>query len=188
MSEWNKKRSIMRRYDLTAHIYDMRYAEEQTAKIRAALEAVSINKSNIVLDAGCGTGILFNHITNKTKTIIGLDISKKILLEAKKHAGQFRNVNLILADVDNMPLKERVFRNVFAFTLLQNMPNPTKTLREIERIADENATIVVTGMKKAFTLEEFERLLRNAKLKVVSLKHEGLKCYVAICIFDLLHA
>jgi ubiquinone/menaquinone biosynthesis C-methylase UbiE len=188
MSGWNQKRSVMRRYNLTAHIYDMQYAEEQDAKIRAAIEADIIDENTIALDAGCGTGLFFDYIAYKVRTIVGLDVSKKMLSEAKRHTDNFRNVNLILADADNMPLKERVFRNVFAFTLLQNMPNPAKTLSEIKRVAEKNAVIVVTGMKKAFTLKRFEKLLRNAGLKLVSLKHENLKCYVAVCVFDLLHA
>ena len=174
----------MRSYDTTAQIYEMRYFEEQTAKIKEALEATAINKNSLVLDAGCGTGILFAYIAKKAKTIIGLDVSRKILFEAKRRADNFQNVNLILADADNMPLKERLFKNVFAFTLLQNMPSPAKTLSEIKRVANKNAIIVVTGMKKTFALNEFERLLRSARLKVVSLKHEGLKCYVAICIIE----
>lgn len=182
MSEWNQKRKIMRRYDLTAHIYDMRYADEQAAKIEAALKAVKFEENSAVLDAGCGTGILFDYIANQAKTIVGLDISKKILLEAKKHAKNPRNVHLILADADNMPLKEKAFSHVFGMTLLQNMPNPAKTLNEIKRIVKTNAIIVITGMKKTFTLKEFRSLLRNAGLKIVSLDSEDLQCYVAVSV------
>ncbi|MDI6805478.1 MAG: methyltransferase domain-containing protein [Candidatus Bathyarchaeia archaeon] len=181
MSEWKKKRSIVRRYDLTAQIYDMRYAQEQTAKIKAALEESIIERFAWVLDVGCGTGILFDYIAEKAETIVGLDISKKILLCAKNRAKNFGNVHLILADADNIPIKENVFTHVFGITVLQNMPNPTKTLREIRRIAKENAAIVVSGLKKVFTREEFEELLCDARLKPVSLKSEGLKCYVAVC-------
>jgi len=181
MSEWKKKRSVMRRYDLTAHIYDVRYAEEQAAKIEAALEGLSIEKGSLVLDAGCGTGVLFGHVADKTEAVIGLDISRKILLQAKKCAEKFANVQLILADADNMPLKEGTFRYVFGITLIQNMPNPKRTLKEIRRVAKENAAIVVTGLKKAFSLQGFEELLWDAGLKVVALKDEGLKCYVVIC-------
>jgi hypothetical protein len=39
MNLWSKKRSVMRRYDLTAQMYDQRYGEEQEAKYKAALAA-----------------------------------------------------------------------------------------------------------------------------------------------------
>jgi ubiquinone/menaquinone biosynthesis C-methylase UbiE len=181
MNEWNKKSALMHRYDLTAHIYDMQYAEEQTAKIRAALEGLKIEKHSLVLDAGCGTGLLFGYVADKAEAIVGLDISRKILLQAKKRAKNFQNAHLILADADNMPLNKSIFSHVFGITLIQNMPNPAKTLNEIRRVAKEDAAIVITGMKKAFTLEEFEELLRDAGFNIIALKDEGLKCHVAVC-------
>jgi len=181
MNEWNKKRGVTHRYDLTAHIYDMQYAEEQTAKIEASLEGLKIEKPSLVLDAGCGTGLLFGYVADKAETTVGLDFSRKILLQAKKRAENFQGIHLILADADNMPLKENIFSHVFGMTLIQNMPNPAKTLNEIRRVAKENAVIVVTGMKKAFTLEGFEGLLRDARLGIISLRYESLKCYVAVC-------
>jgi ubiquinone/menaquinone biosynthesis C-methylase UbiE len=183
MNEWRKKRRIMRSYDATAHIYDTRYAEEQAAKIEAALDDLCIDKHSLVLDAGCGTGILFDYVAKTVEEVVGFDISKKALLQAKKRTKNLENINLIKADADNMPLKEDIFAYVFAITLMQNVPSPAKTLEEIKRVARDNAIIVVTGMKKVFTLKSFEDMLANACLKIVALKEEGLKCYVAICAY-----
>lgn len=183
MSEWDKKRDVMRHYDLTAHIYDRQYAEEQTAKIETALKRVRVKKHSLVLDSGCGTGLLFNHIKNKLKALVGLDLSRKILFQAKKRAKRFPNVHLICADADNTPLKEGVFNYVFAVTLIQNTPNPVKTLNEIKRVAKRDAVMVVTGLKKKFTLENFEELLHRADLNVIALKSENLKCHVVVCRF-----
>ena len=171
----------MKRYDLTAHIYDMQYTEEQAAKIEAALKSVNMERYRLVLDAGCGTGLLFSYVADNAETTVGIDISRKILLQAKKRAENFPNVLLILADADHMPLKENVFSHVFAITLIQNTPNPVKTLNEIKRVAREDAMIVVTGLKKTFTLEELEKLLQETALKIIALQDEGLQCYVAVC-------
>ena len=92
----------------------------------------------------------------------------------------------MLADADNMPLKENVFDYAFAVTLIQNMPNTLKTLNEVKRVTAEAAVIVVTGLKKRFSLEVFEELLRKAGLKIVTLKNENLNCHVAVCT-KLLH-
>jgi ubiquinone/menaquinone biosynthesis C-methylase UbiE len=181
MGEWKKKRSLMHRYDLTAPMYDMRYFEEQTAKIEAALDGLKMERCSVVLDVGCGTGLLFGHVADRTETTVGLDISRESLLQAKKRITHFQGVHLIVADADNIPLRGHAFSHVFAFTLIQNMPDPAKTLKEIRRVAKEDATTVVTGMKKAFTREEFEELMQNAGFNIVTLKDEGLKCYVAVC-------
>ena len=181
MSGWDKKREVMGRYDLAAHMYDMRYAEEQNAKFEAALKSLSINRYGLVLDVGCGTGLLFGHVAAKAEAIVGLDVSKKTLVRAKERSKNFQNVHLIWADADYMPLKEDTFNHVFAFTFIQNTPNPVKSLNESKRVAKEDATIIVTGLKKAFTQEEFEELLENVELKIVALRDEGLKCFVAVC-------
>jgi ubiquinone/menaquinone biosynthesis C-methylase UbiE len=181
MSEWNKKRRIMRRYDLTAQMYDMRYAEEQTAKIDAALESIDVKSHSIILDVGCGTGLLFNHVAEKAETVVGLDISRKVLLQAKEHSRKLANVHLIQADADNIPFNNEVFSHAFAMTLIQNMPNPIKTLKEVELVTKNDAVIVVTGLKKKFSLDDFVRLLRKIGLNIIEIKNESLKCYVAIC-------
>jgi ubiquinone/menaquinone biosynthesis C-methylase UbiE len=91
-------------------------------------------------------------------------------------------INLILADADSMPLKERIFDYVFAITIMQNMPNPVQTLNEIVRVSKGDAVFIVTGLKKIFSRKAFEELLWKAGMCIVTLKDdEGLKCYVATC-------
>lgn len=182
MDGWEKKRRMKQRYDITANIYDMRYSEEQAAKIESALENTHMEESGRVLDVGCGTGVLFSYVADKAKIVVGIDISRKSLLVAKNRAQSFPKVWLVLADADNMPLREKLFSHIFAFTVIQNMPNPHGTLKEIRRVAGRNSAIVVTALKKTFSLREFEELLRNSGLKVVTMKtEENLKCFVALC-------
>ncbi len=181
MSEWDKKLEVMQLYDSTAHLYDMRYAEEQKAKFEAALKNLGKDRYGLVLDAGCGTGLLFHHVALNSETIIGLEISGKILLKAKERAKNFKKVHLILADADHMPFEENSFDTVFVFTLIQNMPDPSKTLKEVKRVAKDNAVFIITGLKKAFSLENLEKLLCNSGLKIISIKNNDLKCYVSIC-------
>lgn len=183
MKEWKLKRDNMQHYDLTAKSYDEQYAEEQRAKIETALKSVKLDKNCLVLDCGCGTGLLFEYVAEKAKIVVGLDISRKILAEAERRAKTFGNVFLVLADADYMPFRDYVFSHVFVVTLLQNMPNPEKTLAEICRVADENAYMVVTGLKKKFSFEFFENLLRKLSLNIIEISNndERLKCYVAVC-------
>ncbi|MGB9741505.1 MAG: class I SAM-dependent methyltransferase [Candidatus Bathyarchaeia archaeon] len=182
MSSWNKKREIMQRYDVTADIYEMRYAEEQKMKIETALKEIKVKRHCAILDVGCGTGILFNYVADKAEKVVGLDVSRKTLLKAKQRTKNFGNIHLVLADADNMPIRECAFDYIFGITLLQNMPKPNETLKEINRVTKENAKIVVTGMKKAFNLKEFKKLLSDAALNIVAFKNGNLKCYVAVCV------
>lgn len=181
MSGWTKKRDVMRRYDATAHLYDMRYAEEQTKKIQASLRNVGIEREHLILDVGCGTGVLFSYVADKADRIVGLDISRRTLSYAKQRAKECGNVHLLLADVEILPFRDNIFDRVFALTLIQNTPNPRDTLAEIRRVADYSSAIVVTGLKKIFTKKAFEKLLNEADLRNVTLLSENPKCYVAVC-------
>jgi len=183
LSEWKKKRTVKHRYDITASIYDRRYAEEQTTKIKAAMENVHLDKDSLALDAGCGTGLLFNHIVDKAKTVVGLDISKKSLLKARERSKSFPSVHLVLADADYMPFQKWVFSNAFAMTLIQNAPDPAKTLNEMKRVTRNDALLAVTGLKKSFSNEVFKKLLRDAGLEIAAFENgENLKCHVAVCV------
>jgi ubiquinone/menaquinone biosynthesis C-methylase UbiE len=181
VSAWKQKRSVKRRYDLTAHLYDARYAEEQEAKYSVALENLGV--TGVVLDVGCGTGLLFSHVAAEAELVVGVDVSKQLLLQARKRAEKFCNVHLVQADGDYLPFKNSRFSVVFAFTVLQNLPKPSETLAEIGRTARRDASIVVSGLKKAFSLKAFGELLRQAGFGVVSLRDvDVLKCYVALSV------
>jgi ubiquinone/menaquinone biosynthesis C-methylase UbiE len=170
----------MQRYDLTAQMYDERYAEEQEAKYEKALENVNVVNGR-VLDVGCGSGLFFNLVAVKAQTVVGVDVSRKLLLQAKEHSKSFGNVYVIQGDADHLPFNSSLFDNVFAFTMLQNMPKPNQTLQELKRVAKQEGSVVVTALKKAFALNVFMDLLEGAGLRVVSfVDDEDLKCYVAV--------
>jgi ubiquinone/menaquinone biosynthesis C-methylase UbiE len=171
----------MRRYDATSRSYDELYGEEQGSKFIRVLENIEVRPDSVVLDAGCGSGLLFRLVAPIVKTIVGVDTSKNLLISAKERMKKYENAHLIRADVDNMPFGKGVFDIVFAFTVLQNMPKPVETLRSLRQVAIHGALIVVTGLKKHFSLENFVSLLERVELGLVSLIDEGsLKCYVAV--------
>jgi len=186
MAGWDKKRKVMRNYDRSAAVYDTQYAEEQNAEIKAALNHVNLKGDSLVLDVGCGTGLLFEHIGDSVKLLAGLDISLKILEKAKRRAKRFPNVNIIRADADFMPFLKEVFDGIFAITLLQNTPNPILTLQEMKRVGKSPSTIVITGLKKEFSKKAFRELLLKAGLGAFIMESgEQLKGHVAVCKYGL---
>jgi demethylmenaquinone methyltransferase/2-methoxy-6-polyprenyl-1,4-benzoquinol methylase len=182
MSEWNKKREVMRRYDHSALVYDIQYGEEQEAKIKAALNCFKLEKNSLVLDVGCGTGLLFPYITRNTNLLVGLDFSRSILKQAKKRCREHPSVALLRADADFLPFRNQTFNAVFAITLLQNMPNPLQALNEIKRVAKSQAVVIATGLRKEFSKDEFMRLLKKARLRILVMKADKqLRGYVVVC-------
>jgi ubiquinone/menaquinone biosynthesis C-methylase UbiE len=182
MQNWNQKRGNIQHYDQQAQIYDIQYVEEQNAKIKTALANLQLGADETVLDLGCGTGFLFEHLAHRVGLLVGVDVSLNVLVEAKKRAKKGSNIHIIRADADNTPFVDGCFDKVFSITVIQNMPEPLKMLLEIKRVSKPCALFVVTGLKKKFTKESFVELLKAAQLNVVVLvSGEHLKCFVAIC-------
>jgi ubiquinone/menaquinone biosynthesis C-methylase UbiE len=177
---WRDKRKIMQRYDVTAEMYDERYGQEQAAKYRKALENVDV-AGRVVLDVGCGSGLFFGEVAVQAAMVVGVDVSRGLLLKAKKQAVAFGNVFVVQADADHLPFRDGFFDCAFAFTLLQNMPKPAETLCELKRVAKCGGMVVVTGLKKAFPLAAFMDVLEGSGLRLAAfVDDEAVNCYVAV--------
>jgi ubiquinone/menaquinone biosynthesis C-methylase UbiE len=169
----------MNRYNTTAAGYDELYGEEQQRKYQKALEHAP-TRGKAVLDVGCGSGLFFSHIAGQAEHVVGVDVSFELLRKAKLHSKGFENVEVVLADADHLPFKEGVFGAVFAFTVLQNMPKPLGTLDEFKRVTEVGARVVVTGLKKAFTLTEFMDIVEDCGLALAAfIDEQEINCYIA---------
>ncbi len=180
MSTWKNKRKVMLSYDVTAEMYEERYAEDQQRKYKKALEQVDVS-NKVLLDVGCGSGLFFREVAKDAIMAVGVDISRKLLFKAKEQSKTFPNIFVLQADADHMPFKKGCFDHVLSFTVLQNMPKPNETLKELKRVAKPIGSVVVTGLKKAFSLEKFMDILENSGLQVtVFVDDEDMNCYVAV--------
>ena len=74
------KREIRDSYDnLGGRLYDLRYGAEQREKYETILAEVEVKQHEIILDNGCGTGLLLEYLS---ATAVGLDISSSLLSKA----------------------------------------------------------------------------------------------------------
>lgn len=159
---WNKKRELKRRYDSTAGIYDNRYEKIQERKFRA-IESY-IDEARKVLDVGCGTGLFLNKLIAPERLLVGVDFSTPMLEEAMKRTEE---PILISADADHLPFSDKSFDLVLSFTLVQNMPDPKLTIREMKRVTELGGKLIVTGLKKKHSPEEIEEFMISAGLKKI---------------------
>lgn len=68
-----------------------------------------------VLEMGCGPGFMLEQFcVAKAKHVVGLDISREMLLLAKNKNSCFLNCHFIVADACNIPLKDESFDLVFS--------------------------------------------------------------------------
>ena len=89
------------------------------------------------------------------------------------------NSFLVSADAEHLPFRDKVFDTIFAITLIQNLPNPIKSLKEIKRVSKREASIVVSGLKRKYTFKEFKSIIRKAIFLRELYDMEDLKDYIA---------
>ncbi len=129
-------------------LYDKRSEEElrryssPTSKIvyeywdKKLISMLSLSKNSVVLDCGCGLGMLSSKISSKL--VVGIDISKKLLKVAKKNS---KNV-FVIADAEKLPFKDKIFDNIVGRGILHHLPKPSLAAKEIKRVLDPNGVIV----------------------------------------------
>jgi ubiquinone/menaquinone biosynthesis C-methylase UbiE len=170
---------VISRYDATAAGYEELYGEEQHRKYRRALRNVE-TKGKAVLDVGCGSGLFFSQVAGQAELVVGVDVSRNLLIRAKEHGRGFGNIEVVLADADHLPLRGEFFGAVFAFTVLQNMPSPQQTLAELKRVAGVGGRVVVTGLKRAFAFDRFMDFLETSGMRLDEFVDEDpINCYIA---------
>ncbi len=173
------KREIKDSYDnLGGRLYDLRYGAEQREKYEAILAEVEVSERDIVLDNGCGTGLLLEYLS---ATAVGLDISSSLLSKALTRIRDTYDKHLIQGDAENLPMRDHVFGRVFAITLIQNTPNKARALEEISRVGHKDTRVVVTALKKSLSEEAFRQLIESAGFMIMNfINDEKLSDIIAI--------
>ena len=152
-NSFRHKKEVMRKYNVTSRNYDELYGEEQKSKYKLAFMRIKHLKG-IILDAGCGTALLYKFLNKKAlgklKLYVGIDLSDGMLWRAKgKVSRETIPAELIRADADFLPFRDKVFDAIFAFTLLQNMPEPNITCQELFRVIKDHGMLVVSIPRNA---------------------------------------
>lgn len=86
----------------------------------------------IIADFGCGSGRFIDLIKNRSKMVIGFDMSKSVEA-ARENFKNDNNVLIIQGDILNPPFKQRVFDSVYTIGVLHHIPNPRKGFMEITK-------------------------------------------------------
>jgi len=141
----------------------------------------------LCLDVGCGTGL---NLRNLPKESIGIDLNPRNLLSAKLYAP---NAFVVQADMEYLPFKSNTFAIVLCAEVLEHVPNPELTLRQIWRVLKPKGILIGTvpsdsliwklrflsnhqgrePYHKHYTLEEFLRVISLLSLSfhVVSCRY-----------------
>lgn len=138
-------------YDQVADIYDSRYDESGGNTYYSHIcSGVMRNlpKDAKLLDLGCGTGLFMERYLRFGGEVIGLDISRNMIVRAKERT----NSDVTLGTAEQLPFKDDTFdcvSSVLAFSYLQN---PQGTVEDIYRVLKPGGSVSICTLgKNVFT-------------------------------------
>jgi len=143
MSMADLYRRRAKHYDVTANLYYLIGFREQAYR-KEAVHALNLQRGDIVVEIGCGTGLNFSLLQNYVGPegkIIGVDLTDAMLEQARKRvkANEWLNVELVqsAAAEFQFPGKVNGILSTFAITLIP----------EFDRVIQTGSTSLSPGKK-----------------------------------------
>lgn len=129
--------------DKYSHGYSAGYiAKEKSKKKRAKKIIKNIlrhKKSGKFLDIGCSAGFILNEARERGFEAYGVDISPLGL----RHAKEVMKLNVFEGYLEQAEFSDDFFDVITLYNLIEHIPDPARFLKEISRIAKENALIEI---------------------------------------------
>jgi ubiquinone/menaquinone biosynthesis C-methylase UbiE len=109
------------------------------------LDLLGPRPGEIILDAGCGTGVFTLDILAFGAYVIGLDISLPMLGQARKKAGDYP-LRIALGDMLHLPFPESSFDRIVSVTALEFIEDGQGAIGELFRVTKRGGSIVVATL------------------------------------------
>src|SRR5262249_23520231 len=138
-----------RQWDEHASRYEDERARDSVymAGVEAAVQVLAARAPELVLDAGCGTGLTIRQYVQPGLRVVGLDLSLNSLRQIQRTAPA-ESVGLVRGDLANLPFADATFDKVLCANTLQHVPTleqRRRCLGELARVARPAARVVVTA-------------------------------------------
>ncbi len=135
-------------YSGIAQGYEELHKDEQLGKLKLVLERLQYQKTDRVLDVGCGTG-LSSLLFNCQK--FGIDPAFELLQQAKPRLPVVQGI------AEQLPFRDNAFDIVICLTALHNFTDPARALLEMKRVGTGKFAISI--LKRAKQFEELMKMV-----------------------------
>lgn len=122
--------------------------------INSISKHLSLSKNDLLLDVGCGGGILTQSFLKFVSRIIGIDASKEMLQHVPK------SINTHVAKAHNMPFLDKTFEKVLCHSIFQYFPNEQyakSVIKEMERVCKIGGFIYIVDLPNQKKRYEYEK-------------------------------
>jgi len=110
-----------------------------------------------LLDIGCSTGILANHLSKRFEKVTGIDIDTKAIRFAKENYEK-DNLHFSLEDSMNLSFSENSFDVVICAQIYEHVPDAEKLLKEIYRVLKPEGVCYFAAANRLNVMEAHYKL------------------------------
>jgi len=142
---------IVSRYDLLNDMLSLGFDRWWR---RRAVGAVVAAEGSPVLDLGCGTGRLGEHLAARN-AVVGVDLSGEMLAAARRRLGD--RIALVQASATQLPFADGTFAAAATAFVLRNLPDLPAAFAEVSRVLRPGASIAFVDIT-----EPVQPVLRRA--------------------------
>lgn len=146
-------------WDKMAKNYDQEEKKDEQTYIKIIEKTKKYLKiSDIVLDYGCGTGLISNEIADNVKVIHAIDISSKMIKIAKIKADgrKIENIYFAHSTIFDERYKRGLFDVILVFYILHLLEDPHKVMQRINELLKPGGLIISAtpcmGEKKVLSI------------------------------------
>ncbi len=150
-------------WNLMAFFYDQFFSvfPPYQKLLKSILECLQDSSPDIrILDAGCGTGLISSAIAKHKFTVVGVDRSEEMLLQAEKKKNQNNLPNLLFYKRDlnqDLDIPGGPFSKILLIHSLYLFENPKKSLKEFARHFSPRGELILCIPARSISKEELFR-------------------------------
>lgn len=150
------KRAVAQSFSRAAASYDSA-AQLQREVARQLLEQINSHERGVLLDIGCGTGVVSAQLAQRHE-VIALDVAQGMLQHARANIDS-TSLQWLCGDAEDLPLSCSAIDTVFSSLALQWCENPGSAFAEIARVLRAGGTASISTLGPS-TLHELRSAWR----------------------------
>lgn len=142
------KEEIILFFDNVAENWDAQMIKSDE-KIERILDVAEVTAEKVILDVGCGTGVLIPYyLKRNVEKCVGVDISPKMAEIVRKKFKNNKNVEILCADAESYQFEEN-FDSIIIYNAFPHFVSFQKLFKNLSDCLNENGRITIAhGMSR----------------------------------------
>ena len=157
--------------DYKRHTQGLRWARftmwREVGIVERAMRNFDLRHGEVMLDAPCGTGITAGIMDGNARMVVGLDISRDMMAEARKEYSAATVAGLVQGDLTCLPLVDRAVAGTVVLGFMHRVPPGVRSdsIREIYRVTQRFAAI-------SFTVDSVAQRMKRRAVRLLRPDHQ----------------